>query len=396
MSLHSLLNAANFKLVRRGSWIKEEPENHIIWEEKRSIAFWASVVTMQGALLFVYGSYASYPSFIVTDAANKEYVRTAWVDYSYMIGAWMFTISNYLVYFQVINKMHDHEKAQKDDTLQTKLCFLAWPEKDKGHLAAILNVLGAICYNIETMSMFGADKSSSIGFFMWYVLPGTMGSLCFVIAACFEGEYNNWRDYSKGYFRVKRIAVWQSMCNWSGGVLFMLGYAVDFNHFADDHPEVNLYAVINPFLVGSIFFAVSSGLDLMMWKMHMFGLGFSKELSNDNDLPPREDSLIKNNRMICWKQYTMLWIYCLNVASAFVRCSLHVAILRLITYEHELICMSDVLRCIVMYEGILWLATVLHRTPDHFPYDKLLWLMRIVAVFDLCRQWTLLWFFQDG
>ena len=38
-----------------------------------------------------------------TGNCQPEFMYKAWVDYSFMIGAWCFTLGNYAVYFQVIN-----------------------------------------------------------------------------------------------------------------------------------------------------------------------------------------------------------------------------------------------------------------------------------------------------
>ena len=120
----------------------------------------------------------------------------AWVDYSFMIGAWCFTAGNYAVYFQVIN-------FEGDD-----LSFIAWPDLgDWGHLGTLFNLFGAIAYNVNTMLFFDTADHDSImyEYNLVYVISGGLGSILFALGALAEGEHNNWRDCNKETFKKVRV-----------------------------------------------------------------------------------------------------------------------------------------------------------------------------------------------
>ena len=130
--------------VRTRALLSEERN----WEFQSTTAFWAATFFLQGSVLFTIGSIAMFPSVMLVcgedvssslrlslsdlqvvtpltlvaslllslsphqgletdDDCQPEFMYKAWVDYSFMIGAWCFTVGNYAVYFQVINS---HEK----------------------------------------------------------------------------------------------------------------------------------------------------------------------------------------------------------------------------------------------------------------------------------------------
>ena len=105
------------------------------WNFQNTIAFWAATFFIQGSVLFTIGSACMYPSVLTvcgeegTDAEDEtvncqpEFIYKAWVDYSFMIGAWCFTAGNYCVYFQVINS---HDEDDGDDKYDGKVRVQQW------------------------------------------------------------------------------------------------------------------------------------------------------------------------------------------------------------------------------------------------------------------------------
>ena len=256
------------------------------WQFRSTIAFWASTFFLQGSVLFATGSIAMYPSVLQvcseeqdhkTSSCQPEFLYKAWVDYSFMIGAWCFLIGNYAVYFQVIN-------GHSSDVDVTKFKFVTWPDcSDFGHVGALVNVLGALAYNINTMLMFDTANHMSVSvgcphsygcntlwsqvwydYNLTYVLSGGTGSALFAIGAVCEAEHNNWRDCSLE--TLKKAPVIMAILNFIGAVLFLLAYIVEYHHYADNHEDILVWLVATPFTVGSVFFFIGSWMSLFMWK----------------------------------------------------------------------------------------------------------------------------------
>ena len=67
----------------------------LIYIQKKWKSKWS-----RARILFKFCSIAIYSGV----CPDEDYSR-AWVEYPYMVGAWSFTIANYLVYFQIINRL---------------------------------------------------------------------------------------------------------------------------------------------------------------------------------------------------------------------------------------------------------------------------------------------------
>merc|ERR1719506_1308341 len=177
--------------VRDGS-LRERPHfhydtEHEAWDYKSGIAYWCTCMGIEGSLLFTLGCLMMFPGMKPTDEKH-EFVARAWIEYSFMIGGWCFTFATYLSYLNVINQ-RKHHKIER-------LHLITWPrgQTDKGHVASLLNLVGSLWYNICTMSMFGwPPKRTLLEFNLTYVGTGVAGSMCFILAALLQGEYNDWR-----------------------------------------------------------------------------------------------------------------------------------------------------------------------------------------------------------
>merc|ERR1711920_984893 len=85
-----------------------------------------------------------------------------------------------------------------------------------------------------------------------------------------------------------------------------------------------------------------------------------------------------------WKQQLMMVVYCGHLCICVFNTSLHLAMPTL--WNRSTLAMLAVVREIGIYVTILTLATVVHKTPDKHPYGVLLWMMRVVALYDLATQ----------
>eukprot|EP00747_Dinoflagellata_sp_TGD_P144317 gnl/TRDRNA2_/TRDRNA2_176479_c2_seq17.p1 gnl/TRDRNA2_/TRDRNA2_176479_c2~~gnl/TRDRNA2_/TRDRNA2_176479_c2_seq17.p1 ORF type:complete len:393 (+),score=52.08 gnl/TRDRNA2_/TRDRNA2_176479_c2_seq17:104-1282(+) len=336
---------------------------HEAWDYKGAVAYWCTCMTIEGAVLFSVGSLMMFPGTKPTDEKH-EYVSRAWVDYSFMIGGWCFTFGNYLSYLNVINqnKHHKHER----------LHLVTWPagQTDKGHVASLLNVLGALWYNVCTMSMFGwPPKKTLLEYNLTYVGTGVAGSVCFVVAALLQGEYNDWRRYTWS------LPVWISHFNFWGAALFLLGYAVDFNHTADDMGADSVLEVSGvdcTFLFGSLCFLVGACMDLVMWQQERYGLGFAKKLQNN--------SAVKADFL----QLVTIAATVLNITFTWVRISFAAATPH--SYIRKVGGQWASGEKIIAYHVILLMLSLLHKTPKRHPYDYLTYGLRVVAAFGLLGE----------
>jgi hypothetical protein len=347
------------------------------WNFRNTLAFWASIFFIEGAVLFTIGSVCIYPVVGLRGASYE-----AMVDYCFMIGAWCFLIGNYAVYFQVINQNVVHKvDRQEAKTTATQsatrsqsvrmLAPIDW--NDGGHVGAVFNCVGAILFCFNTMSMY-ANKERTANFNLWYVMTGTFGSICFAVSAVAEGEHNNWRE-----LRVSEMPVLMSFLNFFGGVLFMVAYVTDFNRFADNKCAdgkcaFTVWLVATPFAVGSFLFILSSWISLWMWKQQRFGVGFAKTLDTDS-----EPIAVA----VDWKQQLAVAIYIANICMAYCR-------LGFFATEDwgdwETVRILDVIQNLLVYHTIFFLMSVVHTTPDRHPYDYLLWCMRIIALFSFAKD----------
>ena len=179
--------------VRTRAQLSEEQH----WQFRNTTAFWASLFFLQGSVLFTIGSIAMFPGVLKVcpdvddddpDETNCQpaFIRKAWVDYSFMIGSMAYFIGNYTIYFQVINSDNN-----------PSLCFIKTPNFDDwGQIAAIINLVGSICYNTNALlPVFDHSRHNSIlyDYNLIYVCLGGVGSVFFAIGSCVGGEYNNWR-----------------------------------------------------------------------------------------------------------------------------------------------------------------------------------------------------------
>lgn len=344
---------------------------HQAWDYKATIAYWTTCMTIEGAILFSVGSLMMYPGMKPEDEEH-EYVERAWVEYPFFFGGWCFTFGNYLSYLQVINQnKQDHSKGGIKQVKKSTYLF-TWPagQTDKGHIASLLNVVGALWYNIGTTTMFGFPPVSPMLYYnLDYVTTGIIGSLCFAVAGVLQGEYNNWRNCKAS------LPVAISHMNFWGSVLFLIGYGVNINKYASSFGVDSfmvLYGVDFTFLVGSLCFLVGAWLDLIMWQQERYGLGFAKKLENYSEVRADRNQLLT------------IAVTILNICFAWIRMSFAYSEPSSRFTESGL-CWS-IAEKLIAYHGILFLLSILHKVPDQHPWDYLTYAMRFIAGFGLVGQ----------
>lgn len=333
----------------------------LAWNYKATIAYWTTCMTIEGAILFAIGSFMMYPGTKPSDEEH-EYVERAWVEYPFFFGGWCFTFGNYLSYLQVIN--------QNKGKLDASYHLFTWPrgQTDKGHVAALLNFVGALWFNVGTLTMFGWPPVSPMGMYdLDYVGTGVVGSLCFAVAAILQGEYNSWRSCTLS------LPVMISHMNFWGSILFLAGYTVNTNKWASSHgPDSPMVVggIDCTFLFGSVFFLAGAWMDLIMWQKEQYGLGFAQKLQGSSDMRADLGQMLTiaatvANMSFAWIRLAFAW-----------------------SEDHEN-CGGlawSIAEKLISYHGILLLLSLLHKVPATHPYDYLTYAMRFIAMFGIVGE----------
>jgi hypothetical protein len=149
-----------------------------------------------------------FPGMVSGTVEVHERHFRAWVDYSFMIGAWQFCVGNYLIYFQVINT--DSQRQELRIFWRSRALRALPISEQSGYFGSLCNLIGGLFFCVNTMCMFGVDRSSNLKYDIWYVATGSIGSLFFVAGALFEGWHNDFWDATKGLFRRNSLRDSQS------------------------------------------------------------------------------------------------------------------------------------------------------------------------------------------
>jgi len=349
------------------SWWHENENDHI-WDWKSTIAYWSSIFSILGTLLFIVCTGAS-----LLNMAKDPVLERAWLDCPFLIGSLFYLTSSYLSYFQVINKSHTHSEGSDG------FRFIAFPrgDLDLGHIGSLACLIGSVAFMIPATMLFGVDMSSKQTFNLLYALPCLVGIGGFLTAAVCKGEYNGWR--TERPLREWELPVWQAFLILVGASSFFMGQAMGINHFNLSHPLLGFYLGKIPAFFGCSCILVVSWLDLMMWKCCQFGLGYAEELRSS-----KSDHQATLLGTVDWKQQLMMGVYCGNICIACCNLGLHLSIPAL--RAHAVFHLLGILRELGIYFTIIALANVVHKTPAQFPYGMLLWMMRIVALYDFLTQ----------
>lgn len=328
---------------------------------------------IEGSVLFSIGAAAAM--FHNLD----EWQEKALVTCAYFAGSLAFTTGAYLGFFEVINVGREEIRFWARSGSSTL-----------GYYGSLCYFLGALCFNVNTVAFLFLPAWPDELAYQWCVpwLAGTVGSAFFTVAAIIEIIHN-------------AKATWHELVWWlcafylAGSVLYLVAAAASFpkRGFSDALEDV---LVNGMYLAGSLCFLLGAWVAMFMWKTEQFGLGFIKEI-NDESYNRRENAVSPMNdagsgrlpapeRAVDWKQQIFLSVYVLlGTTSAIDIChavSKPVGASTISTVYNVISSVSNFLAA----HAILWLATIVHRTPMMHPYGYLLWFMRVIATVALCSS----------
>ena len=214
-----------------------------------SVSWWVAVGFMLGSALFVLGASSSlwFPAFISTELANLI------ADWSYFIGATIFTVAMYLQILETINADPHPDRARRRPDEEFR--WFAWQPKRLSYMEAFILFVGSVLFNVETgLVIIGVSGGEGINWLL--SVPSLLGALSFVV-----GGYMQVVEACHRYLclRFRSISWWSATLNFLGCIGFLVGAAFGFQ-------VPGLSTLSDPtivkaaYLQGSIFFLIGSYL----------------------------------------------------------------------------------------------------------------------------------------
>lgn len=219
------------------------------WEFRKVLSYWSIVAYIIGCLMFSVGCiFAMLEEGNVESLIDEDARHKALVTYPFVTGSSCFFLGSYISWFRIINKKYKGKGV------------IYWGYVPSlAYLKASLYLFGGFFYvfqNYNKIAQNGIGDSTEYKWEVTFFL--TIGSAMQLVGSLVDLNLNrifecNVTDY---YF-------WAAWGNVLGCLLFAIGS--DAAWFTDDGDWVNV-----PYLIGSIFFALSSWVYLWVWKLEQW------------------------------------------------------------------------------------------------------------------------------
>jgi hypothetical protein len=204
-----------------------------------------------GSALFVLGAGGSlwFPAFTSRELATRV------ADWSYFIGATIFTGAIYLQILETINADPHPSRARHrpDETFR----WFAWQPRRVSYMEAFILFVGSLLFNVETgLVVIGVSGGQGTDWLL--SVPSFLGALLFVI-----GCYLQVVEVCHRYLctRFRSISWWSATFNLLGCVGFLVGAGVGFQIPGLSDPS-DPTIVRAAYLQGGVFFLLGSYLML--------------------------------------------------------------------------------------------------------------------------------------
>ena len=225
-----------------GSYTRHNPWLEF-WAPGR-ITWWVAVAFVLGSALFILGSAA--PLF-------EEALGERVAEWSYFIGALIFTGSIYLQVLETINS--DPHPIRAENTPDETFRWFAWQPDRLSFLAVFILLVGSLLFNIETtVALLGIAGGPGISWLL--SVPSFVGALLFVVATYMQVAETCHRYWC---LKIRGISWWSAALNLVGSVGFLVGA---FFGFKGVGLSTSVDGLVNSvaFLQGSVFFLLGSYL----------------------------------------------------------------------------------------------------------------------------------------
>ncbi len=216
-----------------------------------SVSWWVAVGFMVGSGLFVVGASSSlwFPAF------TSEEVAVRLADWSYFIGATVFTVAMYLQVLETINADPHSERARHRPN--EKFRWFAWQPKRLSYMEGFILFVGSVLFNVETgLVVIGVSGGQGVNWLL--SVPSLLGTLLFV-----AGGYLQVVEACHRYLclRFRSISWWSAALNFLGCGGFLVGAVASLGVPGLSVPSDPTIVKV-AYLQGSAFFLAGSYLML--------------------------------------------------------------------------------------------------------------------------------------
>jgi len=353
------------------------------WSFYRTVAYWISIMFLEGSTLFIVGAF-----FSMLDLAGKtERNSKALVTLPYFVGGICFTLGAYFGIIEVVNVPKGMDRGFKGHFGTGYDLFLTgrtqWKKmKDagvswNGLMGYTVYFMGASFFQINVFCGFFTLTDDEGTWIEWFM--AVCGSICFCVGVYYECMSNKVLTEPNIY----KIGQWLAVCNVIGGVFFLIAATGGMTKKFDEVQE--RWLVDFTYLIGSIAFAAGSMISLHMWKDEQYGLGLVPHLNSPSHRHANEkgahDQRYKDlEKYGCGKssilQLPWLWLYIINSSASVIELGGESY-----STDPSFVKITSAVLNMALCHGILLLGSVIHHVPTAAPANWLLIYMRIVLLF---------------
>lgn len=218
------------------------------WAPRR-ISWWVAVLFVVGSVLFAVGALAS----LFPEVLGGVLVA----DWSYFVGALLYTIGVYLQILEAIN-FRDYIGAASSDGQEKGFEWFAWQPRRLSFMAPFVLLIGALLFNVETTLALAEGLGLIEVAALLVTWASITGSALFVVAT-----YLQLIETCHGYWcrRPREISWWLVVLYVLGSIGFLVGSAYGIEVLGLASPAEALIVKLS-LLVGSVLFLIGSYLML--------------------------------------------------------------------------------------------------------------------------------------
>ena len=201
-----------------------------------------------GSLLFIAGSGAP----LLKDVLGESFANLI-ADWSYFIGATLFTGAIYLQILETVNTDPHPIRARRrpDESFR----WFAWQPDRLSFLAVFLLFIGSLLFNFETgVALLGISKKFGISWLL--SVPSFLGATLFVVSTYMQVVETCHRYLC---LKLRGISWWSAALNLLGSVGFVVGAFFGFGVPGLSTPLDPIIVQVS-YLYGSILFLAGSYL----------------------------------------------------------------------------------------------------------------------------------------
>jgi len=350
------------------------------WTFYRTVAYWISILFLEGSTLFIVGAFSS-----MLDLSGKtERNSKALVTLPYFVGGICFTLGTYFGIVKIVNVPKGKDRGHfgtgydlfltgRTQWKKMKAAGVSW----NGLMGNILYFMGASFNQINVFCGFFTLTDDEGTWIAWFM--AVLGSSCFFVG----GYYGCMSNKVFTEPNINKIGQWLVMCYAIGGVFFLIAAT---GGMAKKFDEVQQRWLVNfAYLVGSIAFGAGAMISLHMWKDEQYGLGLVPHLNtpehrNVSEKGAHDKRYKELEKYGCGKssllQLPWLWLYIINSTASVIDLGGECY-----SPEPSFVSITSAFLNMALCHGILLLGSVIHHVPTAAPANWLLIYMRIVLLF---------------